>query len=102
MGSNGKRDVLRSIDYLLYCHIAYTYFLDTSLLMLFLKILLQLVHTTHMFIYPCPNEPFLVAITIPKSINPVIKDSISYCNSRMANMFTITFDDRPRPAWHHC
>lgn len=41
--SNGKRDVLRSLDYVLYCHIAYTYFLDTSLLVLFLRILLQLV-----------------------------------------------------------
>ncbi|KAI8643419.1 hypothetical protein BD408DRAFT_342377 [Parasitella parasitica] len=34
MNSNGKRDVLRSLDYILYCHIAYTYFLDTSLLQL--------------------------------------------------------------------
>ncbi|KAG2204853.1 hypothetical protein INT46_010981 [Mucor plumbeus] len=42
MSSNGKRDVLRSLDYLLYCHIAYTYFLDTSLLVLFFRILLQL------------------------------------------------------------
>ncbi|KAI9486932.1 MAG: hypothetical protein EXX96DRAFT_551197 [Benjaminiella poitrasii] len=42
MSTNGKRDVLRSLDYLLYCHITYTYFLDTSLLVLFFRILLQL------------------------------------------------------------
>ncbi|KAI8367877.1 hypothetical protein EDC96DRAFT_506392 [Choanephora cucurbitarum] len=42
MSSNGKRDVLRSIDYLLCCHIAYSYFLDASLLVLFFHILLQL------------------------------------------------------------
>ncbi|KAI8049116.1 uncharacterized protein B0P05DRAFT_563784 [Gilbertella persicaria] len=42
MSSNGKRDVLRSIDYLLYCHIAYTYFLDASVLVLLFRILLQL------------------------------------------------------------
>lgn len=47
MSSNGKRDVLRSLDYLLYCHIAYTYFLDTSLLVLFFRILLQLVSIAH-------------------------------------------------------
>ncbi|KAI7903315.1 uncharacterized protein BX663DRAFT_508201 [Cokeromyces recurvatus] len=42
MSTNGKRDVLRSLDYLLYCYITYTYFLDTSLLVLFFRILLQL------------------------------------------------------------
>ncbi|KAI8878238.1 hypothetical protein K501DRAFT_196325 [Backusella circina FSU 941] len=34
MNSNGKRDVLGSLDYLLYCDIAYTYFLDSSFLQL--------------------------------------------------------------------
>lgn len=58
MSSNGKRDVLRSLDYLLYCHIAYTYFLDTSLLVLFFRILLQLV-----------RDHRLLATRIKKALN---------------------------------
>ncbi|CEG68531.1 hypothetical protein RMATCC62417_04775 [Rhizopus microsporus] len=42
MSTNGKRDVLRSIDYLLYCHMAYSYLLDKSLLVLLFRLLLQL------------------------------------------------------------
>ncbi|KAI8993522.1 hypothetical protein BDB01DRAFT_776573 [Pilobolus umbonatus] len=41
MSSNGKRDILRSLDYLLYCYIVYTYFLDASLLVLFFRVLIQ-------------------------------------------------------------
>ncbi|KAI8330241.1 hypothetical protein BC941DRAFT_441330 [Chlamydoabsidia padenii] len=37
----GKRDILQSVDYLVYCHIAYIYFLDTSFLLLFFRLVLQ-------------------------------------------------------------
>ncbi|KAI9281176.1 hypothetical protein BY458DRAFT_499806 [Sporodiniella umbellata] len=42
MSANGKRDVLRSIDYLIFCHMAYNYLLDKSLLVLLFRLLLQL------------------------------------------------------------
>ncbi|KAI8988624.1 hypothetical protein BDF20DRAFT_814754 [Mycotypha africana] len=34
MSSNGKREIIRSLDHLLYCQFVYNYFLDSSLLQL--------------------------------------------------------------------
>jgi hypothetical protein len=43
MGLYAKRDVIRSLDFLLYCQFAYMYLLDASLLVLLFRILMQLV-----------------------------------------------------------
>lgn len=43
MGLYAKRDVIRSLDFLLYCQFAYMYLLDASLLVLLFRILIQLV-----------------------------------------------------------
>ncbi|KAG2184138.1 hypothetical protein INT44_009153 [Umbelopsis vinacea] len=42
MGLYAKRDVIRSLDFLLYCQFAYIYLLDASLLVLLFRILIQL------------------------------------------------------------
>ncbi|KAH8548483.1 hypothetical protein BGW37DRAFT_506290 [Umbelopsis sp. PMI_123] len=42
MGLYAKRDVIRSLDFLLYCQFAYMYLLDASLLVLLFRILMQL------------------------------------------------------------
>jgi hypothetical protein len=39
----GKKDLLQSVDYSVYCHIAYIYFLDASFLLLFFRLVLQTV-----------------------------------------------------------
>ncbi|KAL0080943.1 hypothetical protein J3Q64DRAFT_1701468 [Phycomyces blakesleeanus] len=43
MSIPAKRDVLRSLDYLLYCHFVYLYFLDASLFLFCIRMFLQLV-----------------------------------------------------------
>ncbi|KAI9019271.1 hypothetical protein CLU79DRAFT_720524 [Phycomyces nitens] len=42
MSIPAKRDVLRSLDYLLYCHFVYLYFLDASLFLFSVRMFLQL------------------------------------------------------------
>ncbi|KAG2180133.1 hypothetical protein INT43_003921 [Umbelopsis isabellina] len=42
MGLYAKRDVIRSLDFLLYCQFAYMYLLDSSFLVLIFRILMQL------------------------------------------------------------
>ncbi|KAI8370480.1 uncharacterized protein BYT42DRAFT_582582 [Radiomyces spectabilis] len=42
MSLHGKRDVIRSLDYLLYCYFTYTFLLDASLLILVFRVFCQL------------------------------------------------------------
>lgn len=56
MSPHGKLDILRSLDYLLYCHYVYSYFLDASLLVLLFRIFLQLVNwVSTLLVRPFPT-----------------------------------------------
>ncbi|KAL0074757.1 hypothetical protein F4703DRAFT_1890812 [Phycomyces blakesleeanus] len=49
MSIPAKRDVLRSLDYLLYCHFVYLYFLDASLFLFCIRMFLQLLLSPRSF-----------------------------------------------------
>ncbi|ORZ04256.1 hypothetical protein BCR42DRAFT_429346 [Absidia repens] len=60
----GKRDILQSLDYLLYCHIAYLYFLDASFLLLFFRLFLQMHLLSATMFYRVLHVPFIIVIFV--------------------------------------
>ncbi|KAI9317599.1 hypothetical protein BX666DRAFT_2026876 [Dichotomocladium elegans] len=62
MGAHGKTDVIRSLDSLIYCHIAYSYFLNASLVALLLRAFLQLASNRPLLSTSTPNQMLQTAI----------------------------------------
>jgi len=109
MGLYAKRDVIRSLDFLLYCQFAYMYLLDASLLVLLFRILIQLVRffvwmlreilfqckwtLMHLFL----NLHYQVFISKIDCSN--IENCTWYCTRRIYSLFAVARNVGARAIW---
>ncbi|KAI8099252.1 uncharacterized protein BX664DRAFT_17302 [Halteromyces radiatus] len=60
----GKRDILQSLDYLLYCYIAYLYFLDASFILLLFRLFLQVQLLSSGVFHKLLHVPLIITVVV--------------------------------------